>query len=95
MTEDLRQRLEDFCAACPQGLRSWLEAVSYTHLVLCMKGLEQGTGRRLSQIAQENLDPSNAVAVWLGPGHVQEFYRGIPNYMVIDSSREDVKRLLM
>ena len=60
-----------------------------------MKGLEQGTGRRLSQIAQENLDPSNAVAVWLGPGHVQEFYRGIPNCMVIDSSREDVKRLLV
>lgn len=27
MTEDLRQRLEDFCAACPQGLRSWLEEV--------------------------------------------------------------------
>ena len=28
-------------------------------------------------------------------GHVQEFYRGIPNCMVIDSSREDVKRLLV
>lgn len=27
MTEDLRQRLEAFCAACPQGLRSWLEEV--------------------------------------------------------------------
>mgnify|MGYP000044769791 CR=1 FL=1 len=27
MTENLRQRLEDFCAACPQGLRSWLEEV--------------------------------------------------------------------
>lgn len=27
MTEDLRQRLEDFCAACPQWLRSWLEEV--------------------------------------------------------------------
>lgn len=27
MTEDLRQRLEDFCAACPQGLRGWLEEV--------------------------------------------------------------------
>lgn len=27
MTEDLQQRLEDFCAACPQGLRSWLEEV--------------------------------------------------------------------
>ena len=53
------------------------------------------TGRRLSQIAEENLDPSNAVAVWLGPGHVQEFYRGIPNCMVIDSRREDVKRRLV
>ena len=27
MTEDLRQRLDEFCAACPQGLRSWLEEV--------------------------------------------------------------------
>ena len=63
--------------------------------VLCMKGLEQGTGRRLSQIAQENLDPSNAVAVWLGPGHVQEFYRGIPNCMVIDSEDEALKEELI
>ena len=83
-----------------QSLRSLLaeapiQALRNKTVVLCMKGLEQGTGRRLSQIAQENLDPSNAVAVWLGPGHVQEFYRGIPNCMVIDSSREDVKRLLV
>lgn len=59
------------------------------------EGPGAGHGRRLSQIAQENLDPSNAVAVWLGPGHVQEFYRGIPNCMVIDSRREDVKRRLV
>ena len=83
-----------------QSLRSLLaeapmQALRGKTVVLCMKGLEQGTGRRLSQIAQENLDPSNAVAVWLGPGHVQEFYRGIPNCMVIDSRREDVKRLLV
>ena len=25
--EDLRQRLDDFCAACPQGLRGWLEEI--------------------------------------------------------------------
>ena len=80
-----------------QGLMDQLRPLTLGDkiFVLCMKGLEQGTGRRLSQIAQENLDPSNAVAVWLGPGHVQEFYRGIPNCMVIDSSREDVKRLLV
>ena len=35
------------------------------------------------------------MAVWLGPGHVQEFYRGIPNCMVIDSDNETVKRRLV
>lgn len=60
-------------------------------VVLCMKGIEIETGRRLSQIASDTLEGSNAVAVWLGPGHVQEFYRGIPNCMVIDSSDESVK----
>ena len=80
-----------------QGLMDQLKPLSLRDriFVLCMKGLEQDTGRRLSQIAEENLDPSNAVAVWLGPGHVQEFYRGIPNCMVIDSRREDVKRRLV
>ena len=63
--------------------------------VLCMKGLETGTGRRLSEIAEENLDPSCRVAVWIGPGHVQEFYKGHPNCMVIDSKDEDVKRRLV
>lgn len=60
-------------------------------VVLCMKGIEIDTGRRLSQIASGGLDVSNEVAVWLGPGHVQEFYRGVPNCMVIDSTNENVK----
>lgn len=63
-------------------------------MILCMKGIEIGTGKRLSQIAEEHLDESNTVAVWLGPGHVQEFYRGIPNCMVIDSKNEAIKRRL-
>ena len=63
--------------------------------VLCMKGIEIGTGRRLSEVAEDNLDPSNKIAVWLGPGHVQEFYRGIPNCMVIDSKDEEIKRALV
>ena len=63
--------------------------------VLCMKGIEIGTGRRLSQIASAHLDVSNKVAVWIGPGHVQEFYNGIPNCMVIDSEDEPVKKQLL
>ena len=83
-----------------QSLRSLLgqpelQALRDRTVVLCMKGLEMGTGARLSQIAAECLQPSNAVAVWLGPGHVQEFYRGIPNCMVIDSENDDTKRRLV
>ncbi len=64
-------------------------------LVLCMKGIEIGSGRRLSQICAEALAPANKIAVWLGPGHVQEFYRGVPNCMVIDSEDEQVKEQLV
>ena len=60
-------------------------------IVLCMKRIEIETGRRLSQIASDTLEHSNKIAVWLGPGHVQEFYRGIPNCMVIDSNDELIK----
>ena len=63
--------------------------------VLCMKGIEMGSGMRLSEIAKAHLDPSNRVAVWLGPGHVQEFQRNVPNCMVIDSEDESLKHELV
>ena len=83
-----------------QGLQKLMEELKPLNLegktfVLCMKGLEVGTGRRLSQIAKENLPASCHIAVWLGPGHVQEFYNGIPNCMVIDSEEDEVKHRLI
>lgn len=83
-----------------QGLSALMHELAALELrnkkfVLCMKGIEIGTLKRLSEIVTENTDASNAVAVWLGPGHVQEFFSGIPNCMVIDSACEDVKRLLV
>ena len=63
--------------------------------VLCMKGIEIGTGRRLSEIVGEKTSDTNAVAVWLGPGHVQEFYAGRPNCMVIDSDSQEAKQRLV
>jgi glycerol-3-phosphate dehydrogenase (NAD(P)+) len=83
-----------------QGLRDFMNELDALELrnkifVLCMKGIEIGTGKRLSQIAEESLHPSNSVAVWVGPGHVQEFYAGVPNCMVIDSKNEQVKKLLV
>ena len=64
-------------------------------VVLCMKGLEMGTGERLSVIARSLRHDSNTVAVWPGPGHVQESYRGIPNSTAIDSENDLVKRELV
>ena len=80
-----------------QGLMDQLKPLNLKNktFVLCMKGIEIETGRRLSEVARDNLDPSCAVAVWLGPGHVQEFYAGIPNCMVIDSDDEAVKHRLV
>ena len=118
--------------------------------VLCMKGLERGTGKRLTtvfnevmnQISAENISirrdgitnekisafseeknfPANfsaeksflkddlkvsekifstvgkvdeqkiKVAVWVGPGHVQDFVKGIPNCMVMASAEENFTR---
>ncbi|MBE6576797.1 MAG: NAD(P)H-dependent glycerol-3-phosphate dehydrogenase [Ruminococcaceae bacterium] len=83
-----------------QGLRSFMKEIEHLELknkifVLCMKGIEIGTGKRLSEVVGESVDASNSVAVWIGPGHVQEFYAGIPNCMVIDSANEEVKKMLV
>ncbi|BCJ99313.1 glycerol-3-phosphate dehydrogenase [NAD(P)+] [Anaerocolumna chitinilytica] len=83
-----------------QGLRDLMEELKEYSLknkiiVLCMKGIEIGSGKRLSEIAEETLDASNHVAVWLGPGHVQEYLNNIPNCMVIDSESDSVKEKLV
>lgn len=83
-----------------QGLQALMDELRPLQLrnktfVLCMKGIEIGTTRRLSQIAADNLHPSNHVAVWLGPGHVQDLCRGIPNCMVIDSDDAQTKQQLV
>lgn len=55
------------------------------YLVTCMKGIEIKTGKRLSEIALEFGLEDWQVAVWAGPGHVQEFTAGNPNCMLIDA----------
>lgn len=63
--------------------------------VLCMKGLEADTGKRLTQIFREEIHQAISLAVWLGPGHVQEFTRGVPNCMVIGSDSMETTRQLV
>lgn len=103
LTTDLNTALasEIICISVgAQGVSALMAQIAQTGVqgktfVLCMKGVEVETGRRLSEIAQEAIGAHNDVAVWLGPGHVQEFLAGIPNCMVIDSASEAVKTRLV
>ncbi len=83
-----------------QGLRALMEELTAFDLsgktiVLCMKGLEISTGARLSEIVDEYTDDRTSCAVWIGPGHVEEFCADIPNCMVIDSKDDLTKRCLV
>ncbi len=60
-----------------------------TPFILCMKGLEIGTGKRLTTVMKEVLGPQVHTIVWVGPGHVQDFLAGMPNCMVMASDNLD------
>ncbi|KQL37744.1 glycerol-3-phosphate dehydrogenase [Bacillus sp. FJAT-25509] len=60
--------------------------------ILCMKGIESSTGKRLTQVFREEVGKNSNVAVWVGPGHVQDFVRNIPNCMVIGSENIEVTK---
>ena len=82
-----------------QGLRGFMQRiikypVQDKIFVLCMKGIEESTGKRLSQVLTESGISPEKIAVWVGPGHIQAFVQGIPNCMVIDSENEQLKRFL-
>ena len=82
-----------------QGLRSLLGEIKavgekYPPFILCMKGIEISTGMRLTQVVSDCL-PGAKSAVWIGPGHPQEFVKGVPNCMIIDSEDETFKNMLV
>ena len=79
----LRSFLRDLCA-CGLG-----EELGKRRIILCMKGLEIGTGKRLSTVVHEELGDDVHPVVWVGPGHVQDFVRGIPNCMVLAGEDRD------
>ena len=62
--------------------------------ILCMKGIEDATGSRLSSILIEFGVDKNNIAVWVGPGHIQSFVAGIPSCMVVDSYNEELSNFL-
>ncbi len=82
-----------------QGLRGFMQKVAAYDVkdkifVLCMKGIEEATGKRLSEVLIESGVKKNKIAVWVGPGHIQAFTQGIPNCMLIDSYDPALKKYI-
>ncbi len=82
-----------------QGLRGFMKKITAYNVkdkifVLCMKGIEESTGKRLSEVLIESGIQKNKIAVWVGPGHIQAFTSGIPNCMIIDSYSAELKKEL-
>jgi glycerol-3-phosphate dehydrogenase (NAD(P)+) len=100
LTDDIGRALEfgdiTLIAVSAQQLRSFLSGLPGKPkgaAVLCMKGLEAGSGLRLSEVAEQCMEGVRT-AVWVGPGHPQDFVKGVPNCMVIDSMDRDLTREL-
>ncbi len=103
LTCDLKEAVEHaetiIISISSQGLRGFIKRilaydVSDKNFVLCMKGIEVETGSRLSEVLVQSGVPSDRIAVWVGPGHIQAFTQGIPNCMVIDSQNDALKKKL-
>ena len=87
------QALRSFlCDLRAQGLGEELAAKT---VILCMKGIEIGTGKRLTTVVHEELGEGIKPVVWVGPGHVQDFVRGIPNCMVLAGEDREALRVLV
>ncbi len=54
-------------------------------LLSCTKGIERGSGRRMSEIVAEQLT-GNPVAILSGPGHAEEVARKAPTAIVLGSA---------
>ncbi|MDE7083920.1 MAG: glycerol-3-phosphate dehydrogenase, partial [Clostridia bacterium] len=103
LTSDLAYALKEseiiIISISSQALREFMQKVikypvDGKTFVLCMKGIEEATGKRLSEVLTDSGISSDKIAVWVGPGHIQSFTAGIPNCMLIDSANGQLKKEL-
>ena len=82
LTCDLERALQEsdviIISISSQGLRGFMQKITAYDVkdkifILCMKGIEEATGKRLSEVLLESGIEKNKIAVWVGPGHIQAF----------------------
>lgn len=79
-----------------QHLRSLAKELSGYNIagktfILAMKGLEEPSATVLSQVMREEISQPIHIASLGGPGHVQDYMKGVPSCAVIDSDEEATK----
>ncbi|GMB10286.1 MAG: NAD(P)H-dependent glycerol-3-phosphate dehydrogenase [Candidatus Improbicoccus devescovinae] len=93
-SQNLRSLLGDLCGDFYVS-GGYSQKLSKKKIILCMKGIEEVSGKRLSQVVEDFLPKNRKVAIWVGPGHVKSLLKGVPTCMVIDSLDADFKRELI
>ena len=63
--------------------------------IICMKGIEESSGNRLSEVIANAGINKTQIATWVGPGHIQDFTRGVPSLMIVDSYNKDLSAKLV
>lgn len=63
--------------------------------LLAMKGLEEPSGKRMLEIMREEIKQNIHIATLGGPGHVQDYMRGVPSAAVVDSDEESTKEYVI
>ena len=66
---------------------------SETALLSCTKGVERGSGKRMSEVIAEHF-PQHPIAALSGPSHAEEVSRKMPTCVVIGSKDSEVAQRL-
>lgn len=103
LTEDLNKILENdtiiISIGC-QHLRSLAKQLNGYNLsgktfLLAMKGLEEPSAKNLVDVFNEEIKQDIHVAILAGPGHVQDYMKGVPSCAVIDSYEPETQERLI
>ena len=65
--------------------------LSGKYFLLAMKGLEEDSAKYMHQIMREEIKQPIHIAVLAGPGHVQDYTKGVPSCVVVDSDEAETK----
>lgn len=82
-----------------QNLRELLNNVCILNFtgktfVICMKGIENNTGQRLTEVAESILKEEAKIAIITGPGQPTDLVNGTPTCMIIDSKNQTLSQIL-